>query len=364
LVPLGEKLRDLAEFMANLSPAQRDMIVQYLAIAAAVGPVLIVVGKFITIVGGAIKIIGLLVAAFNPVTLAIGAVILAIGLAALAIKYLWDNSEDFRAAVIRIWEMIQAAIARVVDMIQTKLEENAETVDTLREAFKAVADFIMTYVVPVIMQFIETHLAMFIDVLLLVIETIVNWVAGLAKLIAKFIEVGVAISTWVTEALAWFEDLRAGIDEALGDVSKTVSSVWNGILTTITEILDKVKDAVRGAINFIIRGWNRLSFTVPGVTLPNGTTFGGFTISVPKIDELAKGGLVMGPTLALIGEAGPEMVLPLTGRAAEQAGVNTGGNSYNITVNAGVGDPAAIGRTVVESIRAYEKRSGKVFQAA
>jgi hypothetical protein len=33
-------------------------------------------------------------------------------------------------------------------------------------------------------------------------------------------------------------------------------------------------------------------------------------------------------------------------------------------VNAGVGDPAAIGRTVVESIRAYEKRSGKVFQAA
>ena len=42
---------------------------------------------------------------------------------------------------------------------------------------------------------------------------------------------------------------------------------------------------------------------------------------------LAKGGIVNGPTLAMIGEAGPEAVVPLDGKNAP------GGQTFNITVN-------------------------------
>lgn len=76
---------------------------------------------------------------------------------------------------------------------------------------------------------------------------------------------------------------------------------------------------------------------------------------------MATGGIVTRPTFAMIGEAGPEAVIPLSRGASYGVG---GGSTVNITVQAGVGDPAAIGRTVVESIRAYERRSGKVFAAA
>jgi hypothetical protein len=76
--------------------------------------------------------------------------------------------------------------------------------------------------------------------------------------------------------------------------------------------------------------------------------------------RLAKGGIVTGPTNALIGEAGPEAVIPLSGR-------NSGlmGAVYNINVNAGVGtNGAQVGAQIVEAIKKYERTSGQVFARA
>jgi phage-related protein len=341
------------------------MIVRFLGIAAAVGPVLLIVGKFVMIIGGAIKIIGLLVGAFNPVTLAIGAVILAIGLIVLAIKFLWDNSQAFRDAVMRIWDMIQRAIARVVDLIKQKLEENADTIDLLREAFKIAADFIMNRVVPVIVAFVEGYLTMMITVLVAVISYIVEVVSAFVKFVAKMIEVGVAVAQFVGDAIDWFSRLRQGIIDALLGVVNAVRSAWNNVFSIISGILDRVKGAVRDVLNFIINGWNRISFTVPSVDLGPLGKIGGFTISVPQITPLALGGIVTRPTLALVGEAGPEAVLPLTGRNAAAAGIGQSATTINLTVNAGIGtDGAEVGRIIIDSIKQYERRNGSVYVAA
>jgi hypothetical protein len=76
-----------------------------------------------------------------------------------------------------------------------------------------------------------------------------------------------------------------------------------------------------------------------------------------KTIRMAKGGIVTGPTNALIGEAGPEAVIPLSG--ANSVGM---GSTYNINVNAGIGtNGAQVGREIVEAIRKYERSSGQVF---
>lgn len=76
-----------------------------------------------------------------------------------------------------------------------------------------------------------------------------------------------------------------------------------------------------------------------------------------KTIRMAKGGIVTGPTNALIGEAGPEAVIPLSGKNAGGMG-----STYNITVNAGIGtNGAQVGRDIVEAIRKYERSSGQVF---
>jgi hypothetical protein len=72
----------------------------------------------------------------------------------------------------------------------------------------------------------------------------------------------------------------------------------------------------------------------------------------------ATGGIVTAPMMGLVGEAGPEAIIPL-----DRMG-KMGGNSYNITVQAGVGDPQVIGQQIVAYIKRYEKASGPVFAGA
>ena len=79
-----------------------------------------------------------------------------------------------------------------------------------------------------------------------------------------------------------------------------------------------------------------------------------------KTIRMAKGGIALGPTNALIGEAGPEAVIPLSG--TNSAGLGT---SYNIVVNAGIGtNGAQVGQQIVEAIKKYERTSGQVFARA
>jgi len=114
--------------------------------------------------------------------------------------------------------------------------------------------------------------------------------------------------------------------ETLGEV---FSTVWGGITSTV----ETAVEAVKTAINFIIRGWNSIEFTLPKVSVPFVGDFGGQTIGTFKIDELANGGVVTGPTLALLGDnrSGREAVVPL-----ERAGEFGFGNRNSAVVEIGV----------------------------
>ena len=84
--------------------------------------------------------------------------------------------------------------------------------------------------------------------------------------------------------------------------------------------------------------------------------------------QLARGGILKQPTF-VAGEAGREAVIPLESSSAMKIlrdAIGGGGGStvvYNLVVNAGLGtDPDDLSRTIVESIKRYEKRNGAVFQ--
>ena len=65
---------------------------------------------------------------------------------------------------------------------------------------------------------------------------------------------------------------------------------------------------------------------------------------------LAQGGLVMSPTLALSGEAGPEAVVPLDRMN------DFGGGGGNVTIHVNGGDPNA----VVDALRKYYRQNGNI----
>jgi len=81
-----------------------------------------------------------------------------------------------------------------------------------------------------------------------------------------------------------------------------------------------------------------------GPLLPGQTWGSG---GLPYIPAMARGGIVTTPTLALVGEAGPEAIVPLD---------RMGGTTVNVTVTSA--DPQA----VVEAIRRYTRSNGPLGQ--
>jgi hypothetical protein len=137
-----------------------------------------------------------------------------------------------------------------------------------------------------------------------------------------------------------------------------VDAIGRALKTGFIIAVDAVKGAIEslGAVfkalfNGIATIWNntvgKLSFKVPG-WVPG---LGGKGFDVPNIPMLANGGIVTSATLALIGERGPEAVVPLS--KAGQYGMG-GGGEININVNGA--DPQA----VVDALRRYMRTNGAV----
>jgi hypothetical protein len=111
---------------------------------------------------------------------------------------------------------------------------------------------------------------------------------------------------------------------------------------------------------------NPFGLTVPATSNPATAFPAGFSnpfgFTVPA---MASVGIVNVPTMALIGESGPEAVIPLSsGSGSSVLGALAGGNNYTINVNTGVGDPRAIGQEVVGYIKRFEQANGPVFVSA
>lgn len=94
-----------------------------------------------------------------------------------------------------------------------------------------------------------------------------------------------------------------------GRIKSSLSGMFNGLWS-----------GFRGVVNKLIGGWNRLDFTIGGGSFA-GINFPSATFGTPNIPYLAEGGIVTGPTLAMIGEgSSDEAVIPLDRGLPELAG--------------------------------------------
>ncbi len=123
-------------------------------------------------------------------------------------------------------------------------------------------------------------------------------------------------------------------------IKKVGAGAADSIGKAFTSVMGTAKGAINGIIGLIngaIGGINKIKLNIPD-WVPE---FGGRTIgfNIPKIPKLATGGIVDKPTLAMVGEAGKEAVMPLennTGwidQLAEKIGAKVGASNVNYTIN-------------------------------
>ena len=125
------------------------------------------------------------------------------------------------------------------------------------------------------------------------------------------------------------------------------------IINSINSAFDMLVNGVIGAVNAIIAAYNSIPLLpdIPRVPTINTGRLGG-TVTTPapgraSIPRMADGGIVTSATLALIGEAGPEAVIPLNR-------MNMNQTPTNITVNVQGADP----QQVVNALERYVRQNG------
>jgi hypothetical protein len=195
--------------------------------------------------------------------------------------------------------------------------------------------------------------------------------SGLALLVGAtatglidFQVIGKKLNDWWTDVAFNFAMTTDGLVNGVIDALNALNTPMRGFLTLMNDVFGTNFDTsmikhINNTADLAIQQLKSQGITYgwTGSTMPNG---GGQSGVSAGLRPMATGGIVMGPTPALVGEAGPEAIIPLD----RLNGMGNGGATYNITVQAGVGDPSAIGQQIVTYIKKFERSSGPVFVSA
>ena len=166
-----------------------------------------------------------------------------------------------------------------------------------------------------------------------------NWDKIVRVLKDTWDTVASAIKSVFNSKLGWLLPGGALI-KALFMIRDNWDTIWNGMLGVVRAIANPIigiinsvisaMNALFGALKQVQFGWEEK--TKLGITVLPAFQFAPFQNlpTIPKIPTLAAGGIVTSPTLAMIGEAGPEAVVPLGRGGMGGITINIMGPTYGL----------------------------------
>lgn len=200
-----------------------------------------------------------------------------------------------------------------------------------------------------------------------------NWLKSTGRAVGSFFGRGItAIFTFrrnlIQGLMGMLTTAGSNIRRWLGNLARNIGD-WLGkrkdqLIALPGTVKDGFLTAMRNMLNAIIGVYNDfaagMQFDIPD-WVPK---IGGQVFELPAVPMLAKGGIVSKPTLAMIGEDGPEAVVPLSSKNNPN-GIGLGGGDVTVNINvAGVTDRTdkkELAREIGDLIRSEMTRSGRSF---
>jgi len=284
-------------------------------------------------------------------------------------------AEKFQEGVKFLWEWIQEAAPPALERLGELIGQLANwlldeglpmLVEKLVALGNAFVEWIKPNIVPMLEQLGELLLA------------ILDWVVteAVPKIATQAVKLAGALLGWVAELLP---EVLFGLGKFVVELVKKIPGLFVSLVSTMWNVGTSLGGALLGALIDALKGLGEKGLAV-GKSFANGiigfinrnvinkindllefkiSAFGvSYTVNppdIPPIPELAAGGIVRSPTLALIGEAGPEAVIPLSRGAQYGVGpAGSGGPVVNITVTSA--DP----QEVVKALQRYTRNFGKL----
>jgi len=257
---------------------------------------------------------------------------------------IWNGILDFH---ISIWDAISAVFTGAIDMISNFITTAWEGIKTIT---MIVFDFIVGYFTG-IWDGLNLLFNTSTDILKTVISSAWDFIKGVTKSVWDTISSGISniwegIKTVVSSGIEFIKGVFTGSKDAVVDGS---GAIWTGIKDLALGAFDNIKEGVTGMVNWVITKLNKLISSANRVSSALSKVPGVSVGTISSIPQLADGGIVTRPTLAMIGEGGePEAVIPLS----KLGNMGGGGITVNVTGNTLLDDDAGarIGQMIVKEL--------------
>lgn len=364
------------------------------------------------------QIFASIVMAVNPVTVIIGAVI-------ATVVDLWQKSKSFRNDIVSILGNIATIVQKVfLNIVVPVIETVGDIIDdfvdiVLRPLWNAwenvfqsimglLSDF-LKFVTPIfstILDILGPVFKLALTVLRGVFDIVFAAIRGIVELAGNKIcekvnnirEFFHSLGEWMegTFGFKWknvfetvknvvkaFRDYMSPIINSLevifmgltnfisGVFSGNWKRAWVGVKQIFEGIVSGLGNIFKAPLNFMIDGINKFLSGIGKIKIPDWVPgVGGKGFSIPKIPRLAKGGIVSASTIANIGEAGTEAVIPLqrntqgldmiAEKISERLSLpQNDGTGATYVIKLVLDDGRVITKMVIDNIKDYEARTGK-----
>ena len=388
---------NVAEAFASLPSGAQTAIAVVLALVAAVGPLLVVFGSVVAMLPALSEGLLLLGGAFAVPLAPALAVAAAIAAVVAILVTLWNTSETFRATVLAAVDAISAKVQEIcaflAPYVQAFVDQLVLTVQTAMDVLLPIIEAALTVIISIVVPVLTSIMDTVANVFATILATVTNVMAALSSIIQGAWQViqgifqtvlglivGVVtgdfsmMSSGVSGILNGMSSIISGILQgilsvfsgiwnsiksvtvgACNAVTGAVSGAFNGIKSVIENAMNGAKSAVSNALDAISGFFAGLHLEFPHIALPHFSLSGEFSLMPPSVPSISvswyrTGAIAMGASVVGIGEAGPEAVVPLSGRemdpyadavarrlAARGADAGAGGtvvyNIGNVTVN-------------------------------
>ena len=352
VTPLIQKATEMVNAFASADPQFQQLVLKIAAIAAVLGPALIVIGQITSSIGSVIGVVGKLGGAvsklggigsvFTALSGPVGIAVAVITALVAAFAYLMTTNEEFRNSIMQtitaIGESLQPVLSALIPVITNVASMIATTIGTVLQTLapiivqivnligqviaqvapliaqlvsqlapilttiiSTVGNIVSAVLPPVItiinaiMGAVEELLPPIMSVLSTVIDVVSQIIAAITPIISFVAGVISDIMGIISPIISFIAGVISSIISVISPIASTVASVFSAMFSTVSGIMNKVGSVIKTVFSGIKSAWNGLTSFVSGV-------FSGIGSAVNSLVSTVKGfvnGVIRGINAAI-----------------------------------------------------------------
>lgn len=308
---IKEALGEIATAIGNVL----EWVIDNWDLVSTIGTVILVIAAALSVFSTVMGIVNAVMLA-SPITWIVLAIVAALAALIAIIVLVVNHWDEIKAKTIEVFNKIKETVQNAIDTVIGIFEG---IINFVKDNWQGLLLFIVNPFAGAF-KLLYDNCEGFRETIDNLVEKIKGFFTGLWNSLkngAK--DAWNGITSVFSKVTTWFKDKFSAAWNAVKNIFSTGGKIFDGIKDGIANVFKTVVNGIITGINKVIKvpfdAINGLLNKIRNISVAGVEPFKGLwknnPLTVPQIPKLAKGGVVDGATLAMIGEQGKEMVMPL-----------------------------------------------------